>query len=101
MKFENIIHLLAKLNHGIVCNALIYVITLRFLILVFNKLIYYMSILFKYVCITLSTSMSLLVCSYYVYSFETPFTSMVLIQCENRIKLITQSFHIPLIVTRD
>ena len=52
------------------------------------------------VCTTLSISMSLLVCSYF-YGFENPFTSMVLILCENRIRLITQSFHIPLIVTND
>ena len=57
-----------------------------------------MSILFIYVCTTLHTSISLLVCSYYVYSFENP---MVLILCGHRIKLITQSFHISLIVTRD
>ena len=101
MKFENMINLTLnmKFKHCVQCIDLYNHITFL-LILVFNK--YTVCLYFSYMyvppCIPVYHYWYAVIMSIVL---RTPSTPMVLILCGHRIKLITQSFHISLIVTRD
>ena len=88
-----------KSQHCVQCIGLYNHITF-FLILVFNK--YTVCLYFSYMyvppCLPVYHYCHAVIMSIVL---RTPFTPMVLIMCGYRIKLITQSFHIPLFVTRD
>ena len=88
-----------KSQHCVDCMGLYNHITF-FLILVFNK--YTVCLYFSYMyvppCLQVYNYWYAVIISKVM---RTPFTAMVLILCGHSIKLISQSFHIPLFVIRD